>query len=311
MGERFFLEGHQPCEVGLVFGVHAGHEFDVRAVVVGEVAVPGAAEVAVAPCPLLLAGRHMVGGHVEHAGAGVVFVSAFKVVFGVDSHVGGGHLDILVVGDVDAGRVVHLVVCAGGDWEGADCSFAMVEDGVDVGGEYALVVVVDGYCGVGPPQECLWQRSGIVEHAFDFEVGFAGTQGEAGHPFLVEHALALVDPHGDAAVGELLYGAVDGHEGRRTVVLGPVEFYAARYPRPGKPYEGRLDDMVVVDEVAIAQFVVGHLHAPAQLRKYHYFDVLVLYPHGVVFYVGLRVGDGFNHGVGIYHARRSLVDALL
>lgn len=57
LGEGLFLKGGQPGEVGLVVGKHAGHQLDVRAVLVGEVPVPGLAEVAAAPDPLLFAGE--------------------------------------------------------------------------------------------------------------------------------------------------------------------------------------------------------------------------------------------------------------
>ena len=66
----FLLIGHQPREVGLVLGIYTGHQFDIGAEslavdmpllgfffgrLIGQVTVPGTAEVAVAPGPLLLA----------------------------------------------------------------------------------------------------------------------------------------------------------------------------------------------------------------------------------------------------------------
>ena len=42
--ERLFLEGLEPREVGLVVGEDSRHEFDVRAIGVGQVSVPGLAE---------------------------------------------------------------------------------------------------------------------------------------------------------------------------------------------------------------------------------------------------------------------------
>ena len=119
------LVGHEPSEVGLVLGVDACHEFYVGAehagciliVIVGEAAVPRAAKVAIAPGPLFLAGTEVVAGHMEHAALGIVLVASLEVVLRVDGHVGGGHGDVLVVGDVDTGRVVHLIIGARGDGE--------------------------------------------------------------------------------------------------------------------------------------------------------------------------------------------------
>ena len=94
LGEHLFLVWHQPCEVGLVLGIDTCHEFDVGAEtltvdaptlhllgsgLIGQVAVPGAAEVAVSPGPLLLAGREVVAGHMQHAAAGVVLVATLEV----------------------------------------------------------------------------------------------------------------------------------------------------------------------------------------------------------------------------------------
>ena len=119
------LVGHEPSEVGLVLGVDACHELYVGAehagcaliVIVGEAAVPRAAKVAIAPGPLFLAGTEVVAGHMEHAALGIVLVAPLEVVLGVDGHVGGGHGDVLVVGDVDTGRVVHLIIGARSDGE--------------------------------------------------------------------------------------------------------------------------------------------------------------------------------------------------
>ena len=119
----------------------------------------------------------------------------------------------------------------------------------------------------------------------------------------MEHALTLVDPYGHASVSQLLDGAVDGHEGGGTVVLGPVELDAARNPGACKSDKRGLDYMVVVYEVAVAYLVVGHLHASSELREYHHLDVFVLNPYGVILYVGFRIGNRFDDGIGVDYAR--------
>ena len=187
----------------------------------------------------------------------------------------------------------------------------MVEHGIDVGWEHALVVVVHLYGGVGPPKEGLGHVGAVVEHALDFEVGAAGTQGEAGHAFLVEHFLHLAHPYGHRTVGIVGNGGVDGHEGRWTVMLGPVELDATADPRTGEAHQCGFHHVVVIHEMTFLDFVVGHLHPTAQLGQYHHLDVFVLEPDGQVIFVFLRVADRLYHGVGIHHARRSLVDALL
>ena len=83
---------HEPCEVRLVFCIDTRHQFDIRSVdtplvLVRQRAVPGASEISVTPCPLLLAGREMVGGYMQHTSLGVIFIATFEVVFRVDSHI--------------------------------------------------------------------------------------------------------------------------------------------------------------------------------------------------------------------------------
>ena len=120
LNELLLLVGHEPAEVGLVLSIDTGHQFYVGAEqipspfpslrgrgavtlharficrrtiysppyqggvgggsLISQVAVPGASEVAVAPGPLLLAGREVMAGHVQHTGLGVVLVTALEVV---------------------------------------------------------------------------------------------------------------------------------------------------------------------------------------------------------------------------------------
>ena len=326
LGEHLLFVGHQPGEVGLVLGIDTCHQLDVgtesRAVdapllhllggsLVGEVAVPGSAEVAIAPGPLLLAGREVMTGHVEHTAVGVVLVAAFEVEARVDAHVAGGDEDVPVVGDIDACRIVHLVIGACGDGERRDGTLAMVEHGVDVGREHALILVVDLNGGIGPPEEGLRYVGAVVEATLDLEIGASGTQREACHTLLMEHLLHLAHPHADRPVGILLDARIDGHIGSGTMVLGPVEFDASRDPWTSKTDEGGLDDVVVIDEVTTGNLVVGHLHTTAQFGQDHHLDVLVLHPDGLVLLIDLLVAHRFDDGIGIDHTTRALIDSLL
>ena len=309
--ERLLLVGHQPAEIRLVLRVDARHQLDVRAVLVREVAVPGPAEIAVAPGPLLLARGHVVVRHVQHAAAGIVLITTLEIVVRSGDHVRSRDLDILVIGDIHPGRVVHLVVDARRDREGAHRPLTMVEDSVDIRREDALVGIVHLDGGVRPPQEGLRHLGAVVQHAPDLQVGTARAQGEARHTLLVEHPLHLTAPHGDAAVGVLLDRAVHGHEGARAVVLRPVELDAAADPGARQAHEGRLDDLVVVDEVPLRDLVPGHLHAAAEFRQDHHLDVFVLQPDGFVCLILLLVRDGLDHGIGIHHAAAALIDTFL
>ena len=83
----FFFIRHQPCKVRLVFGINTCHEFDIRAVVIGEATVPCTAEVSVSPRPLFLSGRHMMTCHMKHSRLCVEFVPPFEVVLRIHTHV--------------------------------------------------------------------------------------------------------------------------------------------------------------------------------------------------------------------------------
>jgi len=308
---RLFLVGLQPREVRLVVGVHACHQFDVRAVLVRQVAVPCASEVAVAPCPLLLSRRHMMIGHVEQSAFHVLFISAHEVEFRLNGHVGCRHGDILVFRNVHTGRVVLFVVSARGDGERRHVTLAMVEHGVHVGREHRVVVVVDHHGRVGPPQERLRERRTVVNLHVDFDVRLARIERKALHPFGAEHAFHFVAPYRLAAVGMLLDGEVCGQESGRAVVLRPVELDTARNPRAGQPDERGLHHLVVVHEVALLHLVVGHVDASAQFREYHHLDIFVLDEERMVKLVFLLVGDFLYHGIRIDRAAAALVDTFL
>ena len=247
----------------------------------------------------------------QHAGMGVVLVAALEVEARVDAHVTGGHGNVLIVRYVDTCRVVHLVIGTRGDGERRYGPLAMVEHGIDVGRENTLVLVVHLHGGVGPPKEGLRHIGTVVETALDLEVGATGSQREARHALLMEHLLHLADPHRDTTVGIVLDGGVDWHVGGRTVMLRPVELDAAADPGTGQAHQGRLDDVVVVHEVAPGYLVVGHLYTAAQLGQHHHYDILVLQPNGQIVLVYLLIAHRLDDGIGIHHTTRPLIDTFL
>ena len=95
------------------------------------------------------------------------------------------------------------------------------------------------------------------------------------------------------------------------MVLRPVELNAATDPRTCQTYEGGLDDVVVVYEMALLDLVVGHLHTTAQLGQDHHLEVLVLDIDGVVLLVDTLVADALDDGIGIYHTATALIHAVL
>ena len=69
--------------------------------------------------------------------------------------------------------------------------------------------------------------------------------------------------------------------------------------------------MVVIDEVAPANLVVGHLYAAAELRQHHHLDVFILQKDGHPFLVRFLIADGLYLRIRIDHARRTLIHSFL
>ena len=244
----------------------------------------------------------------QHTALRVILITALKVVLRVHGHVAGRYLDVLVVRDIHTCGIVHLVIGSCGDRERGNGTLPVIEDGIHIWREYALVGIIHLHGGVGPPEEGLRQRGTIAQPTAYFQIGTAGTQREAHEALLVKHTFHLVAPHGDASVLFLFDFVIYRQEGARAVMLGPVELDAAADPRPCQSYKCRFYDVVVIDEVALLHLVVGHLNATSQLRQYHHFDVFVLQPYGQVCLVGLLIGNRFNDGIWIHHATTALID---
>ena len=310
LGEGLLLVGHEPGEVRLVIAEHAGHQLDIRAVFVGQVSVPCPAKVAVAPCPLLFARRDMVIGDMQNAGVYAVIIAADKVVIAVRAHIAGGHGDIFVAGDIDAGAVVVLVIYARGDGERGNIALAVIEDGGHIRREDALGIVVHRNGRIGPPQEGLREIGAVIELAPDLDIGLIGIEGEGHFALGTVHLIDLGELHAGASV--LIPGdaPVGGAVGGRAVMLGPVELDAAGDPRAGEAHQRRLDHLVVVDEVVAVGFIHGALNAAAQLGQHHDFQIIVFQPYGGVGLKRLFIEDLVHHGQRIHLAAGTLIDAL-
>ena len=238
-------------------------------------------------------------------------VGTDKVVVGLVRHIGGGHRNVAVTGDIDSGGVVHLVVGATSDGEGADVALAVVIDGCHIGREDALVGIAPFHCRVGPPEE-MARRVVAVEHlAGDLDKRLVGIEGKPRHHLQTAHRLHLAQPDGLGAALMLRDGEIHRHESSRSVVLRPVELDAAGDPGPHQPHQRRLDHFVVIDEVTIHHLVVSAVDTPPQLRQQHHLDEVVLQPDCPIGLHLLLTGEGIDHPIGIDGPRGALIDPLL
>ncbi len=84
LAPRLCFAGLEESEVGLVVGIDASHQFDVRGefaigIGVGQVPIPGVAEFVVAPSPLFFARRDVMVGDVDEAGLRLVIIAAEEI----------------------------------------------------------------------------------------------------------------------------------------------------------------------------------------------------------------------------------------
>ena len=79
LAEALGFARRQEGEIRLIVGIDARHQFDIGAIFVGKVPVPGITELMITPGPLLLPGRDVMVGYVYDTGLGSVIVSAEEV----------------------------------------------------------------------------------------------------------------------------------------------------------------------------------------------------------------------------------------
>ena len=175
----------------------------------------------------------------------------------------------------------------------------MIEHSIDIGREYTLIRVVHLDGGVCPPQERLRQWSAVRYAPLNLQIGTTRAQRKACHALLMEHALHLIHPYRHRAVFVLHDIAVDGRIGTGTMVLRPVEFNAARNPGTCQTHQRGFDDVVVIHEMALFDFVIRHLDTSAQLRQNHHLNIFVLQPNGLPFLVLFLVADRLNDRIRI------------
>ena len=94
--EHLFLKRLQPGEIRLIICIHTGHQLNVRTVLIRKVPVPGFAEVAAPPCPLLFPRRDMVVRHMQDARLSPVIIAADKVIVRLFCHIGGRNRNVFI-----------------------------------------------------------------------------------------------------------------------------------------------------------------------------------------------------------------------
>ena len=186
----------------------------------------------------------------------------------------------------------------------------MIIDRRDIRGKDRLCVVIDGYRGIGPPEEGLGVRRAVVQLTLDLDIGPARAEGEAGDDLRTVHLIHITYRKSDGTVGILVQDAACRHICGGPVVLRPVEFYAAADPGSQQSHQCRLDDFVIVDEVIAVRLVIGPLYPAAQLRQHHDVDIFVLQDDRIVCDILLLIHDLVYYRIGVDTPAAALIDAL-
>ena len=195
--------------------------------------------------------------------------------------------------------------------ERAEVPPPVVEHGVHVGREHALVVVVGVHRRVGPPEEGLGVGQAVLHPHPHFQHGLVRAQGEAGGALHARDALDLAAPQGHGAVRVGLDGPLHRSVGAGPVVLGPVELDPAADPGAGQAHQGGLDHVVVVDEGIAVGLVQGHVDPAAQPGQHHHLQVAVLQEHRLVRLRPGLVEHLVDERQRVDRPRGALVDPLL
>ena len=152
----------------------------------------------------------------------------------------------------------------------------MIEHRIHIRWKYRMIMVIDYYCRIGPPQKSLRERRTIINLHFYFYISFARIKRKSLHTFGAEHSLHFIAPYCLTAIRIFLYQKISRQKSRRTVMLRPVKFDASRNPRSCQSHQCRFHNLVVINKMTFFHLIISHVYTTTQLGKYHHLDVFIL-----------------------------------
>src|SRR5580692_4501758 len=96
LAECLGLSWSEIGKVRLIVCINAGHQLDVRTVMIRETTIPRIPEFMVSPCPLLLAGSDVMVGYMQNSRVGGVIVAAEEILARVHDHVARGDRNVAI-----------------------------------------------------------------------------------------------------------------------------------------------------------------------------------------------------------------------
>ncbi|MNN39792.1 hypothetical protein D3C81_1538420 [compost metagenome] len=76
----------------------------------------------------------------------------------------------------------------------------MIKNGIDIGREHGIIVVIHNNSRIGPPQKSLWQCCPIIHLNLDFQIRFVGMQSKSLHGLHPKHTLDFVAPNRNTSI---------------------------------------------------------------------------------------------------------------
>ena len=162
-------------------------------------------------------------GNMQQTSSDIVFITTYKIIFRLDSHIRSGNRNIFIFGNIHPSRIVLFIIHPGSNRERRYIPLTMIEHGIYIGWKHRMVMVIHHHGRIGPPQECLGKCCTIIDLHIDFNIGLARIERKTLHPFGTEHALHFITPDRFTAVGILLDRKVGRQKSRGAVMLRPVE----------------------------------------------------------------------------------------
>ena len=187
----------------------------------------------------------------------------------------------------------------------------MVVDTVHIRRENRLRMIIDRDCRIRPPQKGLRKRCAVIKLPSDLDISTIRIQRDRCN---LLRSIDLVDisrQYGNTPIFVLTDPVVNRAEGRRTMMLRPVEFNPPADPRSAQAYQSRLDHMVVVDKIISVCLVICSLNASAQFWQNHHTNILVLKPDCSVCPLCLCAADFIDCRIWIYFPGTSLINTFL
>ncbi len=174
--ETLLFVSIKPGKIRLVIGKNTGHQFDIRAVIVGRVLIPRLANLAVSPTPLFFTWRNMVVGNVQQTAIFIVTPRADK-----------SYCDFSAIYEVGTAHFYSekcplrrsSPLCSKCRWRWGKRRRPVCRDQTPQSHPVEnSMPFTPFHCRVGPPQEMTRRGVAVIDAAGDFQCRPVRAQGE-------------------------------------------------------------------------------------------------------------------------------------